>query len=366
MANQKIKVLHIVQSLGIGGMESRISRLAFGLEGSEFEVYILSLRSPSSIQVALPPGTQHLFFDIPPGLWFNKLIQLAMLIRKKGFRIVHTHNWSTMFYGVLAAKMAFRPVVIHGEHGLNHGDLAGTPWKRRLAQKILARVVDWIVAVNPVIKNTIQTEWQVSESKIRIILNGVDLRRFLPDGNPGDSAFVLGTVARLDRVKNLDCLLQAIQIAVRNGLAPGLRLIIVGDGPLRSELTGQAAAYGISDRVEFVGENLDVSSWYGKFHVFVNSSHYEGMSNTILEAMACGLPVIASDVPGNAAWLDKVKGALLFRSGDASHLAERINTLHADKTMRAKMGQANREIMESEFDNRKFLKEYLEFYRSLF
>jgi glycosyltransferase involved in cell wall biosynthesis len=362
----RTRILHIVPSLGIGGMEGRIARLAFGLDPERFAIDILALRASDRARIALPESVGYILFPIRPGLHFGSLLGLASIIRKNRYNIVHTHNWGTMFYGVLAAKLALGPKIIHGEHGLNVEDLAGPSRKRVLAQRFLAFLSDGLVPVNGVIAAYIRAHWgPAAHAKARIIPNGVDLEKFhlAPAHDPG--VFTVGTVGRQDKVKNLECLLAAIGHLHLRKPGPLIRLCVVGDGPERGRLEALAQASGIADLVEFTGERTDTPDWYARFDVFVNCSVYEGMSNTILEAMACGLPVAASRVAGNTAWLDEHENALFFSPKDAGELADKLHTLATDPQARARMGARNRARVEADYDNRLFLGKYTALYQTL-
>jgi glycosyltransferase involved in cell wall biosynthesis len=172
-------------------------------------------------------------------------------------------------------------------------------------------------------------------------------------------------VARFDKVKNLDALIRAFARFIDGAPPVPARLVLVGDGPLRAELEAQARASGVADKVDFPGESADVPSWYGRFSVFVNCSHYEGMSNTLLEAMACGLPLAASAVRGNAEWLKDGENAAFFAPGDEEGLAGALRILAADPSARARMGRENRARVEREFSNATFLARYAALYREL-
>ncbi|MBW8886703.1 MAG: glycosyltransferase [Fibrobacteres bacterium] len=370
MPRPSIRILHIIQSLGIGGMENRIARLAGGLDRGRFAVEVLSFRPPQSGRLELPPGTPHHYFPVPSGLHPLRILRLARFIRAGGYTAVHTHNWSTMFYGITAAWLARRPVILHGEHGLNRSDLAGIPWKRLWAQRILCRMADAIVPVNGVIAAYVCKHWRLAAGIPRVIPNGVDLSRFHAKETRGDSArdparFEMGMVGRLDEVKDIGCALRALQRLKAAGQAGGMRLTLVGDGPLQAKLADEARAMGVAEMVDFAGARADVPAWYGRFDLYLNTSVYEGMSNTLLEAMACGLPLIASRVPGNAAWLAEGENARFFESGDDAALAAAILALRDDPASRAEMGRRNRAKVEKEYDNRRFLATYAGLYTEL-
>lgn len=361
-----MRILHVVQSLGYGGMESRIARLTRGLSRESYRVEVLSLRNPAHGQVELAADTPHHVFPIAPGLHVGALLGLARFIRRGGYDVVHTHNWASMFYGVLAAKLARGPLAVHGEHGLNRADLGGASRKRLLAQRLLARFADAIVPVNAPIAAHVRAAWNLGADRVTVIPNGVDLSRFRPRAEkPRGAVFTLGMVGRLDDVKDIGTALEALKILIDRGEGEGLRLILVGDGPLRASLAHRAASLGLAGRVEFAGARADVETCYGEFDLFLNTSVYEGMCNTLLEAMACGLPLIASRVPGNQAWLREGTDARFFPPGEAAALADAIAALRADAAERTAMGARNRQRAEAEFDNAGFIAAYGRFYDRL-
>jgi glycosyltransferase involved in cell wall biosynthesis len=255
---------------------------------------------------------------------------------------------------------------VHGEHGLNREDLAGVPWKRLWTQRLLARCASHLVPVNEVIAAHVRKAWRLGPGKMTVIPNGVDLRRFAAaPPRAAASEFILGMVGRLDAVKDIGCALRAMALLDARGQGAGLRLILVGDGPRRDELAAEAARLGLDGRVEFAGARADVEAWYPRFDLYLNTSVYEGMCNTLLEAMACGLPLIASQVPGNAAWLREGGNASFFPAGDAEELASRIVALRGDAEGRAGMGARNRARAEADFDNQGFLTAYQNLYARL-
>ncbi len=360
------KILHILQSFGVGGMENRVARLAAGLSRKGFQITILTLRETKGRMPALPENVQVVHFGVPSGLHFFRLTALAGFIRKNGYHIVHTHNWSTMFYGILAGKLGRCPIVIHGEHGLNFHDLAGIPWKRETAQRALALMCDHIVAVHPYMAKTVAEIWRVPFEKVTPIVNGVDTVRFEPGPTSKNMEFTVGTVGRLDAVKNFRGLLQGFAIfRARHPEGFPARLVLVGEGPEKADLEKYAVELGLGESIRFIGDATDPERWYRSFSVFVNASFSEGMSNTILEAMACGLPLVVSNVPGNASWIKDEVNSLQFNPTDPEGLADKLDALSADPERGRKMGDSNRRRVELEFDNRLFLEKYESLYHSL-
>lgn len=363
---RRIRVLHVVQKLGVGGMEKRILRLCKGLDEFGYEVHAVSLRPTDGAMIDWPKDRHH-FYPIEPGLHMNRLRGLARLMTEGGFDIVHSHNWASMLYGVIAGRLARVPVVLHGEHGLNDDDRKGIPFKREFAARLIAHAATRIVAVNEFIRRQTLERWSLPDSRVVSIPNGVDLTRFTPrvHRRGEDSEMVFGTVARFDPIKNLPCIIRGYEL-FRQGF-PGLksRLVLVGDGPLRVEMQNLAASLGCADDIDFPGETSTPEEWYSTFDAFVNGSFSEGMSNTILESMACGLPVVASDVPGNRAWLEEGDNALFFESDNPEALAQCLGRFATNAQLLASMGESNRRLAENMYDNQDFILRYHQLYQQL-
>lgn len=366
MTRQKIRVLHVLRSLGIGGTERRVLRLGTGLDPEQYEVHALSF-FPVEGQALAWPVERHHFFPLEPGFQWRRLMALAAYIRERHFDVVHSHNWATMFYGVLAGRLAGVPVVLHGEHGRNDIDRTGVPWKREVLAALLARMATRVVAVNESISADIRQRWKLSDCHIVCMPNGVDLTRFGPASSvrSDDGEFVIGTVARFDGIKNLPCLIRAFERLHLAHPALRARLVLVGSGPLLGELRQQAAAGKAAGRIEFVGETSVPEDWYRRFDVFANTSFSEGMSNSVLEAMACGVPVVASDIAGNRCWLREGENALFFPSDDDQALADCLYQLAAGQELARRLGQENRRRVQTEYDNRSFLSRYGAMYERL-
>lgn len=363
---RRIRVLHVLQTMGIGGMEKRILRLCEGLDPNLYDIHAVSLRPTHGVMIDWPKA-QHRFYPIEPGLHPGRLLGLARLMREGRYDIVHSHNWATMLYGVLAGRLARVPIVLHGEHGLNDDDRRGVSLKRKIITIALAHLATRVVAVNEFIKSQSEERWRIPHTRVVSIPNGVNLGRFAPGPmtSSADSELVIGTVARFDPIKNLPCIMRGFDRFRQRNPARKARLVLVGDGPLRSEMQALAASLPCAADIEFPGETRTPEDWYPRFDVYINGSFSEGMSNTILEGMACGLPVIASDVPGNRAWLEDGVNALFFESDNADDLTRCLATLAGDAGLLRRMGDENRRLAERSYDNRDFLLRYHRLYQHL-
>lgn len=361
---KKIRVLHVLQALGVGGAERRVLRLASGLDPARYEVHALTLRERDGPALAWPPE-RHRHFPIAPGIHPRRLWALARLIRRERFDVVHSHNWATMFYGVLAGRLGRAPVVLHGEHGRNAEDREHISPRRELLAAALARMATRVVAVNAAIADDLRGRWGSAAAGVVCIPNGVDTRRFRPQPRGAGRDHVIGTIARFDAVKNLPSLVRAFErlCAARPDLSA--RLLLVGDGPDLEAVKAQAAASPAAARIEFPGPTDAPEDWYPRFDTFVNCSFNEGMSNSVLEAMACGLPVVASAIAGHLCWLEDGRQVLFYPSDDAEAMAQCLARLALDRELAARMGAANRRQVEAEYDNQDFLGRYDALYKRL-
>ena len=366
MTRPIVRVLHLLRSMGIGGAERRVQRLGLGLDPARYEVQAMSFY-PVEGQALAWPEERHLYFPLQPGFQWRRLTQLAAYIRKHRFDVVHSHNWATMFYGVLGGRLAGVPVVLHGEHGLNDIDRAGISGTRELLAAALARMATRVVVVNESISIDIRRRWRLGQRQIVCMPNGVDLNRFGPpvEIKADNEAFVFGTVARFDGVKNLPCLLRAFERLHRSYPNLNVRLVLVGNGPLWQTLREQAAQGSAAEHIHFAGETTEPQQWYRQFDAFVNTSFSEGMSNSILEAMACGVSVVASDIAGNRCWLRQDENALFFPSDDDQTLANCLRRLAVDRVLNRRMGGNNLRRVRKEFDNLGFLDRYGAMYQEL-
>lgn len=366
MTQRQIRVLHLLYAMGVGGTERRVLRLGLGLPSDRYEVHALSLRPVVGGVLPWPQG-RHIYFPISPGFHWFRLMALAKIMRTGRFDVVHSHNWATMFYGVLAARLAGVPVVLHGEHGRNDADRTGVPWKRELLAAVLARLTTRVIAVNQSIAVDILQRWRLNTKKIVCLPNGVDLRRFFPreGASPKSDEFVIGTIARFDGIKNLPCLVRAFEHVCASHPELKARLILVGSGPDVEAIRTLAQRSRSADRIDFVGETNSPESWYPQFDLFANTSFSEGMSNSILEAMACGLPIVASAIAGNLCWLQEDVNALFFPSDDDAELANCLIRFASDRALCQRIGAANLNRVHAEYDNQSFLKRYDALYQQL-
>lgn len=288
--------------------------------------------------------------------------KLVKLMKDRKPDIVHTRNWGTVD-GIVAAKLAGVLTVIHGEHGWNMDDPMGQNIRRRIARKLLSRVVNYFIAVSGDIKKWMVNSIGIKNTRGSKILNGVNTDKFCPRDNIGirnslgfsSEDIVIGTVGRLDPIKAQRLLLQAFSSL--NHEKKNLCLVLVGDGPEKRNLKSVRKRLACGDSVVFLGERDDVDKILSAFDLFVLPSRNEGISNTILEAMSTGLPVIATSVGGNPELVKHGHSGLLFPPGDCEALVNALNFyIEQNPHMIEIHGQNGRERAVREFSLHRMVK----------
>lgn len=357
--------MQLVLSLAPGGTERLVIEIVRGLV-QRIESIVCCLDQPGAWAPELSA------IDVPvislaraPGFQPRLAMRLARLLKEQRIDVVHCHHYSPYVYGLLASILTPGVQVIFTEHGKLSD--AGPSTKRRLVNPILSRWPGRLCAVSADLKQHMIAEGFPAR-RLRVLYNGIDpgkrptaMQRHAARAELGipDDAFVVGTVGRLDPVKNLQLLLQA-QARLR-GAPANACVVIVGDGPERAALEGQAADLGIGDSVVFTGYRQDVRNLMSAFDVYVNCSTYEGVSLTILEAMASALPVVATPAGGNPEVVIEGETGLLA-PGCARSLADAIATLALDPRRRRVMGDAGRWRVKRHFSMARMIEQYADLY----
>jgi sugar transferase (PEP-CTERM/EpsH1 system associated) len=366
--------MHVVPSLQVGGLENGVVNLVNRMDPERFrhDVVCIGQAGPMASRIEQAGVSVHAIGK-GQGSDYGLAVKLAQVMRQRRPDIVHTRNWGAVD-GILAARMAGVPVVIHGEHGREAADPEGRNRRRNVARRLLGRWVDRFVVVSGDLARWLAEETGVPAGKVVQIKNGVDTEKFHPAsdksalreklGIPPES-FVVGAVGRLDPVKDYGTLIRAagraglpVPNAVGTQAGDGMVLMIAGTGPCREELEQAARAEGLGERVRFLGERADVPDLMRAFDLFVLSSVGEGMSNTILEAMASGLPVVATRVGGNPELIEEDVTGTLVPPADPEKLAAAIRIYRDDPSCAREHGRAGRERAVEKFSLSRMVRAY--------
>jgi sugar transferase (PEP-CTERM/EpsH1 system associated) len=350
-----------VLSLEPGGLENGVVNVVNGLDPAAFRSSVCCLRRTGEFAARIRPEVAVTAMGLQSGNDPRTVLRLANLFRASGVDIVHTRNVEPFFYGLPAARLAGVPAVIHSEHGRTFPERP----LRAMAQRLLLRRVDAAFTVSAQLRVDLARELRVSDSRFEVIYNGVDVTRFSPLERATEAADAtrplrLGSVGRLVQVKNYPLLLRVL---ARLPAQRRCTLLLVGEGPERGALTALASELGVADRVEFAGHRDDVPELLRTMDVFVLPSVSEGMSNTLLEAMAAGVPVLASDVGGNVEIVEPERSGLLFRCGDGSHAAAQLLRLIESADLRRTLGQEGAMRVRRDFSIEAMLQRYAALYR---
>lgn len=370
-------VAHVVYRFDVGGLENGVVNLINRLP-DRFDHAVIALTEVSDFRKRITRDRVSFHaLNKPPGHGFAVYRDLHRLFRTLKPTIVHTRNIAAS-EAQLPAALAGVPIRVHGEHGWDVQDVAGGKRSHHLQRRLLRPLIHRHVALSGEIRRYLEQRIGVPAAGIAQICNGVDVTRFAPRGDarragpvtarfPEPDLFVVGTVGRLSPVKHQALLVDAFvgACAMAGDGAARMRLVLAGDGPDRSALEARVAASGIADRIWMTGARDDVAELMADLDLFVLPSLAEGISNTILEAMACGLPVVATRVGGNAELVDEGRTGKLVTSDDAAAMARVLRDYAIDPARVASEGAAARLRAVSHFSIDAMVSKYAEMYDAL-
>ncbi|GAA0596722.1 TIGR03088 family PEP-CTERM/XrtA system glycosyltransferase [Caenispirillum bisanense] len=372
-------VVHVVDSLGVGGMENGLVNIINGTPPGRCRHAVVCLREsgPMAERLRDPAVAVHVLGKKPgkdPAA-YGRLWRLMRALRPD---VVHTRNLPAADM-VVPAWCAGVPVIVHGEHGRDAIEETGANRRYNLLRRLVEPAVDHYIALSREIETWLTDRVGLPEAKISRIINGVDTARFhpprhgraplagAPEGFAGPDQVVFGTVGRMAGVKDQVTLARAF-VSLLDRLPEArarLRLVLVGDGPLREECAAILAAAGASDLAWLPGRRDDVPGLLRGLDVFVLPSRTEGICNTILEAMATGLPVVATRVGGNPELVDDGRTGVLVPRLEPDAMAAAMAAYAADAALRCGHGEAGRARVMAEFALDRMVDRYLTTYERL-
>ncbi|MCX6552124.1 MAG: glycosyltransferase [Acidobacteria bacterium] len=348
-----VRVVHLVTTLAIGGLEKVVLDLVRCRTRDVFGAHVVCLDSAGVLEQRLADlgvPVDVIGTDWPVAI---RIVRLARRLRQLKPDVLHTHNPQAHLHGSLAARLAGVPVVVHTRHGRDTMERPVLATISRLA----SRWTSGFVGVSEDAVSVAREVEGVADRKLRVIHNGIDMDHFAARGpRPAQTAKRAVTVGRLDPVKDQGTLLQALRRVV--DMAPAFRLDIVGEGPSRGELEALRDALGLADHVRFLGYQEHVAPYLAEADFFVLSSISEGVSIALLEAMASGLPAVATEVGGNREVVVPGETGYLVPARSPEILAEVMLRMQSDAAGLERMGCAARLRVESAFNLRTVVEQY--------
>lgn len=335
----KVRLAHIVNQLYFAGKEAGIIKISSAMDKSLFDVDIVVLGKIHQDEKMRGNGIRSIELNKKPGNDPKVVFRMAQVFRENAYDIIYTHAWNTLIEGYVAAKLAGVPIKIHGEHG--------TFERSRLKDKLQPLIWERFDAVTTVaadLKTRMKDLFSYRKDNIQVVYNGIDAQRYYPSNKLRDAfrtehavqdKFVVGTVGRFHPIKDHFTLMKGF--ALFQEKVPEAELLLVGgekNGKMISNYQNQVDALKLQGKIHFLPTTPEVTKVFNGFDTFVLSSISEGCSNVILEAMACGVPVVATRTGGNPELVQDQVNGLLFDVGSAEQLADRLLNVYKNKDLR--------------------------------
>lgn len=333
------RVVFLTDELELGGSQRQILELAKGLRARGVEASVVYFRADRADMVprfraaGIEPIVVRKRWAVDPPF----TLRLYRALRRLRPDVLQTYGPTADLWGRLVALALRPPVVISSARGVR------VAWDRRRLQRLLDRFTTEFLANSQEVRRALHEARGVPLDRIGVIYNGLEVRPRPARREPRVAPRVIGTACRLVPQKNLSCLIQAAARLAAAGR--DYRVDIAGEGPVGPALEQEARALGVASTVRFLGPRRDVPALLAEWDIAVLASWDEGLSNFLMEAMAAGLPIVASDIPSNRELLEHGRSGLLFPADDPGAFADALSSLMSDPTRAAKLGeQAAREI----------------------
>lgn len=364
---ERIRLVQITHDLAIGGLQQVVVNICKSIDREKFDISVLCLRSLGDFASAVEQLGIRVYSLKPKNddTQYLAFFQIAKFLREHRAQVIHTHNTQPLLDATPASLIAGRQTIIHTDHARDFPD------KKRymVAEWLMSHFVYRIVGVSEHTSKNLMKYERISADKIVTIPNGIDETTYdieididKKKGELGISAKapVIGLGVRLTAQKGITYLLNAMPTVIR--WFPAIALVIAGEGPLYNELQRETWALGIQDHVFFIGPRLDMPEVLKVFDLYVLPSVWEGLPMVLLEAMAAGCAIVATDVGGNRTPVQHgVNGSLVPAREPESLSAEIIRVL-ADRELRQGYVQEGRKMVSENFSARAMTRKYEELY----
>ena len=374
--NEPPLIVHVLYRFATGGLENGVVNLINHLPKERFRHAVVAMTDATDFARRIRRDDVRIVeLHKAPGNSLAIQHKFRNLFRGMRADVVHTRNLGAL-EAQMGAAWARVPVRIHGEHGWDMQDAGSTRRRYILMRRMLSPFVHRYVALSGQIEDYLRTRVHIPTDRIERICNGVDSERFRPSAARRSefpfpsfrdpNLVLIGTVGRLEPIKDQLSLAKAFVTLLEREPAVRrfARLVIIGSGSLRPAIDKVLADRGAAELAWLPGQCADVAQLLCALDIFVLPSRAEGISNTILEAMASGLPVIATAVGGNAELVADERTGLLVAPNDPVALAGAMHRLTLDASLRARMGAAGRRDAEGRFSLHEMMRRYAELYET--
>lgn len=370
------RIVHVVHRLDYGGLENGLVNLINGLPREEWRHTVIALAGSAGFEGRFSRNDVEVIdCRKRPGNDFAAMLRVLRLLRRLKPSIVHSRNIGTLDC-IGLARMAGVPIRLHGEHGWDVLDPDGRSRKYRLLRRAYGVLATSFVAVSRQIESWLTGTVGIPARKVVRICNGVDTRRFRPADRTvarerlpapfRDNGFIVGSVTRFSEIKDpMNVALAFVALSrslADSGIRP--RLVMIGDGPLRVAVADRLATAGLQEHCWLPGNRDDIPELMQAMDVFALGSLREGISNTVLEAMASGLPVVATDTGGNPELVEPGRTGVLVPTANPELLASALARYATGESSGPAQGAAARRRVEAQFSIDAMLSGYAELYRS--
>jgi len=358
------RILHVVLSMVVGGAERLVYDMVRYPAFAEHRPVVCCLDAVGELgEKLLQEGYQVYCKGRSAGFDRDVITWIREIIQREKITIVHAHQYSPLCYAVPAAFLSGRIKVIYTEHGRFFPERKS--WKRTVINPLLALGVDHLVSISACTAQAMATYDNFPRNRIKVIHNGVDCTGMNPSIDKhakrqelglSENCRVIGTAARLNSIKNMPMMLRVLKLVLQQ--VPDTCLVIAGQGEEEGRLKSIALELGIADQVKFIGLRFDLPEIYQLFDVFLLTSFSEGISVTLLEAMASGVPAVVTDVGGNGEVVVEGKTGYLVSLDDDVAMAYRVTALIADSVLARQCGAKARERVKQAFSFAMMVEEY--------
>lgn len=369
MTTQRPMIAHVLHRLDLAGAEMLAAELARKLaDRYQFTFYCLDALGHLGQQMR-DEGFEVITLDRRPGVDLSVGRRLRKAMRQHEVNLVHAHQYAPFFYSAVSRRLRARPRILFTEHGREYPDVRRP--RRVIANRLLLKPTDRVTAVAHYIRRLVADNEGIELDRISVIHNGIDPQHYVNADriearrrlNMDPQTPLVMQVARFHPVKDHATALQAFAHVA--AAVPDARLALVGEGERLGQMQRLADELAIAHRVDFLGRRDDVPHILPAADVFLLSSLSEGISLTLLEAMACRLPIVATAVGGNVEVVEHGRNGLLVQRQDHAGLAHNLILLLRDAEVRRNMGEAGHKRLHRLFHHQQMIQAYDQLYQTM-